>query len=260
VPEPPVVSLVIPAFREGEAILPTLRGLAAGVSSPFEALVVVDFVEDETVPVVEAFGTKDPRFRAVINTWGRGPAFAIRYGVAQCVAPVVVVTMADGSDLVSAIDPMVRGVQDGAVIVSGSRYMRGGSQQGGPVLKGLLSRAAGLTLWSLAHVGTHDATNSFKAYDARFLEEVGVESQQGFELGIELVAKARRLRRTVGEVPTTWVDRTEGTSNFRLRRWLPYYLAWYAYAFGARLTVDEVRGASGRGFITRRLVRTGRTT
>ena len=34
----------------------------------------------------------------------------------------------------------------------------------------------------------------------------------------------------VAEVPTTWTDRTAGTSRFRLFRWLPRYLRWYFFA------------------------------
>ena len=67
--------------------------------------------------------------------------------------------------------------------------MRGGYQYGGPLVKKALSRAAGLSLWYLARVGTHDATNGFKAYDAKFLKRVVIESRDGFEMGIEMVAK-----------------------------------------------------------------------
>ena len=79
---------------------------------------------------------------------------------------------------------------------------------GGPFLKSLLSRLAGLSLWLLARVGHRDATNSFKAYNAEFVRTVGIYSGAGFEIGIELVAKARRARLPVAEVPTIWFERT----------------------------------------------------
>ncbi len=50
-------------------------------------------------------------------------------------------------------------------------------------------------------MGTWDPTNSFKAYNRDFVREVGIDSDKGFEVGIELVAKARRLRLPVAEVP-----------------------------------------------------------
>ena len=106
---------------------------------------------------------------------------------------------------------------------------------GGPAFKSLLSRLAGNSLYWFARVGTRDATNSFKAYDREFVRRVGIESDTGFELGLEMVAKARRRRLPVAEIPTIWLDRTTGASTFQVWSWLPRYLRWYRYAFGPRL-------------------------
>jgi hypothetical protein len=92
-------------------------------------------------------------------------------------------------------------------------------------------------------VGTRDATNSLKAYDTQFVREVGIGSDTGFEIGIELVAKARRLRRPVAEIPTIWLERHTGTSRFQVVKWVPRYLDWYRFAFGPRLSLDELRAA-----------------
>jgi hypothetical protein len=97
-------------------------------------------------------------------------------------------------------------------------------------VKGLVSRTAGVSLQLLARVGTHDATNSFKAYSRAFVEAVGVESDAGFEIGIEMVAKAKRRGGRVVEIPTVWLDRTAGQSNFKVRQWIPRYLHWYLVA------------------------------
>ncbi len=70
--------------------------------------------------------------------------------------------------------------------------------------------------------------------------DVGIESDTGFEIGIELVAKARRLRRPVAEIPTIWLERAHGASNFKVVRWIPRYLRWYRFAFGPVLTVDQL--------------------
>jgi len=113
---------------------------------------------------------------------------------------------------------------------------------GGPLLKATLSRLAGRSLRTLAHVGTRDATNSFKAYSTEFVRQVGIDSRSGFEIGIELTAKAKRLRLPVAEIPTIWLDRQAGVSNFKVAKWVPSYVRWYRFAFGPRLTPDQVRG------------------
>ena len=133
------------------------------------------------------------------------------------------------------IDALARLVDRGVAIAAASRYARGGRYIGGPLVKSTLSRIAGLSLHFLARVGTRDATNSFKAYSTEFVRSVGIDSDEGFEVGLELVAKARRLRLPVAEIPTIWLERTSGQSNFKLQKWLPHYLRWYLYAFGPKL-------------------------
>jgi len=230
----PAVSVVIPVYNEGVGVVSVLERVSSAVTLPCEIVVVVDSPEDSTVPFVEEVGVRDSRVRVIVNTYGRGPANAIKFGIDCTMAPVAVVTMADGCDDPHQIDTLTRLVDRGVVVAAASRYARSGQQVGGPFLKGFISRLAGLTLYHFARVGTRDATNSFKAYSKAFIDKVGIESDQGFEIGIELVAKARRYRQPVAEIPTIWLDRAFGTSNFKLVAWLPRYIRWYFYAFGAK--------------------------
>jgi dolichol-phosphate mannosyltransferase len=247
----PQVSIVIPVYDEGTAVLPVLRRILDAVTLPCEVLVVHDTPQDCTMPVVQDYARRDPRVRPVLNTYGPGPANAIRYGIEQAAAPCAVVTMADGSDDPRQIDPLARLVERGVVIAGASRYMPGGQQVGGPGLKRLLSRTAGLSLYWLARIGLKDATNSFKAYSTDFVREVGIDSDAGFEIGLELAAKARRLRRPVAEIPTIWLDRQLGSSNFQLAGWIPDYLRWWRFAFGRRLTAEQIRRRSRSGDASR---------
>ncbi len=234
---------MVTAYNEGEAILAPLRRLLEAVTLPCEILVVVDSPDDTSFPWVEKLSRDDDRIRGVLNTFGPGPARAIRYGFAEAVAPVVVVTMADGCDDPHQIDSLARLVERGVVVAAASRYARGGQQIGAPLLKGMMSRAAGMSLRLFARVGTWDATNSFKAYSKEFVDTVGIESDAGFEVGIELVAKARRYRLPVAEIPTIWLERQSGVSNFKIRQWIPRYMRWYRFAFGRPIALEPETGA-----------------
>ena len=240
------VSVVIPAYNEGEGIVPVLERIFESVMLPCEALVVVDFEEDTTRPVVLRLAETEPRLRCLVSTYGRGPANAIRYGIDHASTPVVVVTMADGCDDARQIDELVRLIERGVVVAAASRYMAGGQQVGGPLVKGMLSALAGRSLHLAARVGTRDATNSFKAYSAAFVQAVGIDSRDGFEIGIELTAKAKRLRLPTAEIPTIWLERQGGMSNFQVAAWLPKYLRWYRLAFGRQLTLEELRSRIGK--------------
>jgi dolichol-phosphate mannosyltransferase len=244
--EPPRVSVVVPAHNEGSDIIPVLDRIFESVRLQCEVLVVVDSPDDGTVPVVTGYADKEPRLHCIVNTYGPGPANAIRYGIAAAAAPVAVVTMSDGCDDPRQIDELARLVDRGVAVAAASRYMPGGQQVGGPLLKGLLSKAAGRSLALFARIGTRDATNSFKAYSTEFVRKVGIDSRAGFEIGIELTAKARRMRMPVAEIPTIWLDRQAGVSNFKIAQWIPGYLRWYRFAFGPRLTAEQIR-ATGHG-------------
>jgi dolichol-phosphate mannosyltransferase len=109
--------------------------------------------------------------------------------------------------------------------------MAGGRMVGCPWLKALFVRAGNFTLYHLARLPTRDASNGFRLFSRRTLDEIAVESDRGFCYSIELLVKCHRLGWRIGEVPARWIERTHGPSRFRVLRWLPAYLCWYAYAF-----------------------------
>jgi dolichol-phosphate mannosyltransferase len=232
-----VLSVVIPVYNEGENVVPTLQGVVERTHMrPLEVLVVHDFDEDTTVPVVKRLQAEMPELRLHRNTLGRGVLNAMKSGLRAARAQYVVITMGDGSDDANDIDAMYGLATSGADVVAGSRYMTGGRQLGGPLFKRTMSRAAGLSLHWLGGVPVHDATSNFRLYSKRLLNQVTIESTGGFELGIELTVKAHLLGLRVAEVPTTWRDRTAGTSRFQLWQWLPRYLKWYRAGMTGRFS------------------------
>lgn len=237
----------MPVYNEPENIGPVLRRIETHVSTPHVVLVVYDFDEDTTVPVVQELQSKFRQVQLLRNDLGRGVLNAMRAGISAATSPLVLIAMADGSDEVEQIDAMVALAQSGADIVAASRYMRGGRQTGGPLVKRTLSRLAGLSLHWFGGLPIHDATNNFRLYRAAFLESLTIESTGGFELAIELSVKAALSGRRLAEIPTTWRDRTAGQSRFQLRAWLPRYLRWYLHLFRGRLlNAPLVRNASER--------------
>lgn len=232
----PDYSVVVPVYNEGPNIGAFCRAAREQLPGNHEVLIVYDFEGDNTPAAVAALAAeqKPVNLRLVHNTLGRGVRWAIEAGMRAARGPVVLVTMADLSDDFSNVGQMVALAAAGAEVVSGSRYMQGGKQIGGPVVKSLLSRMAGLSLRWLTGLPTHDPTNSFKAYRRDFLQRTPIESSEGFCLGLELTVKAHFGGCRVEEVPATWRDRTAGKSRFKLVKWLPKYLRWYLWALRRR--------------------------
>jgi glycosyltransferase involved in cell wall biosynthesis len=222
--------IVIPVYNEGANFPSLWAEICSKVRSKFTAFVVYDFDEDDTLPAVQTIIEKgENRLRLVKNNIRNGVVGAILTGFNQVEHGPVLVVMADLSDDLGQVDSMLALYRQGYHIVVGSRYMKGGSIEGGPWLKQFLSRIAGLTLHWFRGIPTHDATNAFKIYDRDVLKSI--ESQRGFELNLELTAKAFLAGYRIAEVPSRWRDRSRGQSRFRLWAWLPHYLRWYFYAF-----------------------------
>jgi len=76
--EHPRVSVVVPAYNEGDQVISVLDRLFESVRLPCEVLLVVDSADDTTVPVAEEYAQKEPRLKCLVNTYGRGPANAIQ--------------------------------------------------------------------------------------------------------------------------------------------------------------------------------------
>jgi len=68
--ETPRVSVVVPAYNEGEHITPVLDRIFESVRLQCEVLVVVDSADDDTVPVVTRYADKEPRLRCIVNSYG----------------------------------------------------------------------------------------------------------------------------------------------------------------------------------------------
>jgi glycosyltransferase involved in cell wall biosynthesis len=226
----PLVSIVAPVYNEAENIAQFVRGIEANILEPHETLIIYDFPEDNTIPVIKSMGEEAKNVRLVHNTLGKGVLNAIKAGFAASKGDVIVFMAADCADEPADVPPMVKLIREGADVVAGSRYMPGGAQHGKKLFKQFLSKFAGLTLHHFAGLPTHDATNNFRAYSRRVIE-LPIETTASFALGIELVVKAHARGWVIKEIPSTWKDRVGGESRFRLFAWLPEYLKWYFMAY-----------------------------
>ena len=224
------LNIVIPVYNESENIIHTISEIENKISTPYQITIIYDFEDDDTLPAIKDIVEERKNIRIIKNKYGRGVLKAIKTGF-DCVDDgVILVIMADMSDDLGNVERMLDKINDGYEIVCGSRYMKGGKQIGGPKIKKLLSRLAGVSLHYLTGIPTHDVTNSFKMYTKKAIKKIEIESDGGFEIGMEVLIKAYFDGLKIGEVPCIWKDRSRGESRFKIIRWLPKYLKWYFYA------------------------------
>ena len=224
------IALIIPIHYEQNNVARLLKNISLKIKIPIILYFIYDDDEDPTLKVISE-NIKNYNFQTKIlkNKLGTGALNAIKTGLSNFHEEACIIIMADGSDDLSSINGMYGLFCQGFHIVCASRYMRNGRQNGGNIIKKTLSYLAGQSLYYLTSLPTHDATNSFKLYSKKVIDQISIESQGGFEIGIEILAKTHVLNFAITEVPTIWNDRYEGTSKFKLWKWLPYYLKWYFY-------------------------------
>src|ERR1017187_6240525 len=197
---PPRLAIVIPVYNEGANILRTLQSIARAVTTPKRALICYDREDDDTLSAIrnkrETFGDLAIDF---VRNRGRGARSAVLSGFAASKAPFAVFLPADDDYNAGIVDAMLACAETGCDIVCASRFMAGGSMVGCPWLKALHVRTGNFTLYHLARLPTRDASNGFRLFSRRTMDEIAVESDRGFCYSIELLGKCYRLRRGAGE-------------------------------------------------------------
>lgn len=228
----PRLDIIIPVYNEGANIVPTMHALARDVKTPSRILICYDREDDDTLPAIKCNGEV---LKALTITFvrnrGRGAHGAVLTGFSASDAPFVLVFPADDDYNAGILDSMAAEAASGCDIVCASRFMAGGAMVGCPWLKAFLVRAANFTLYHLARLPTHDASNGFRLFSRRTIDGIAIESDRGFSYSIELLVKCHRLGWRIGEVPARWFQRAHGASRFHVIKWLPGYLRWYLYAF-----------------------------
>ena len=215
-------SLIIPCKEEGENFLTILKRFEENIKDDTEVIIILDSEEDSTYQFIQKSNTKA---RIEINQ-NEGVASAINHGIQVANGKYICVAMGDGSDDPTQVEELLMLVERGLSIAVASRYSRGGQFIGNKNLKYLLSKYSGKFLNLFFSLNTKDPTNMFKAYNKEFLERVGIESDNGFTLGLEMIVKAKLNNYKVGEIPTIWIDRNFGESKFKFKKFLPSYIYW----------------------------------
>jgi hypothetical protein len=240
----PDLSIVVPAYREsGNVALVCGRLLEAIENGAVEAeiLVVDDASPDDTYAMAIAQMWRSPRIRALTKTLPRGMGFAIRHGLMQSRAPIVAITMGDGSDEVSQIPAMFRKVRDeGYALVIGSRYRRRENYEAVPRLYRFWSAVFRFTTALLIGLRLRDYTNAFRVFRKSILEKRGIEGR-GFEISPEITFKAWYFTGKVAEHDVRHLKRSSGQSTFSFLRAGPGY--------GLMLVKAVVCRVTGRWFV-----------
>jgi len=223
------ITLIVPVYNEEENILPFLTEVKSRLRLPHRIIIVFDDDRDGTLKRRQEILQLDPTILFLKNEHGRGVINAFKTGFSNASTRYIVPIMADLSDTPETIAAMHDKICEGYDLVVASRYCPGGKKIGGPFIKYLLSLTANITLHKLTKIPIHDMTNAFIMHKKEILDKINIRSTGGFEITMELIARACILGCKITEVPTTNRERAAGKSNFKFMQWILKHLYWYFY-------------------------------
>lgn len=223
------VSLIIPVYNEEHNIVPLIEEIKEKVSAKYKAYVIYDFEEDTTLRKMEEIQSKHSNIYFVKNQFGGNVIGAFKTGFKIADAKYITPIMADLSDMPETVDKLHQKIKEGFDLVVASRYMPGGDKIGGPRIKKFLSKFMNGLLFHLTDLAIHDTTNAFIMYRKESIMNLHIKSTGGFEITMEIIAKAYENNWRITEVPTINRERFSGQSKFRIVQWSFNYLYWFFY-------------------------------
>ena len=225
------LEIVIPIYNEGNRVIELLNQFEKIIKTHFRVLLCYDNKDDNIFNHKSEL--KKFKFSVLlVQNPSKGPCTAVKEGLYYGNSDCVIVYPADDFLNINIIDEMYILFKNDCDIVVASRFIKGGSMKGCPLVKSILVRLASSTLYILSSIPVRDASNGFRLFSRRLLNTVNVESKVGFAYSLELLSKCNRLKLKIKEIPAQWEERSVGSSRFKIIKWLPGYLRWYFYGLG----------------------------
>jgi dolichol-phosphate mannosyltransferase len=232
----PELTIVIPAYRERDNVLPLLSALDQALPGyDWEAIFVVDDAFDGTEDLVRARAQQDPRVRVLHRIGRRGLASACIEGMLASSAPYLAVIDADLQHDETLLPALLQKMSGGeADIVVASRYMEGAST--GDLATGRV-RASRMAS-AISRLLTRDLTDPMSGFfmvRRSFLEQVVRRLYgRGFKILLDLIAAARGKARIV-EMPYRMRSRLHGESKLSARVIAEFFMLILYHLFGRLL-------------------------
>jgi dolichol-phosphate mannosyltransferase len=231
---PGLLSVVIPAHDEEGRIAQTVSAIYGGLSAAkikHEILVVNDSSRDRTEQVLIDLESQIPTLRHINNAPPNGFGFAVRAGLSAFKGDAVAIVMADASDRPEDLVAYYRKLEEGYDCAFGSRFIPGASVVDYPWPKLFMNRLANFFIRILFWMSYNDVTNAFKMYRRSVIAGVQPLLAYHFNLTVELPLKAIVRGYRFAVVPTSWYNRTEGVSKFKIKEMGSRYLFIVFYCY-----------------------------
>ena len=223
------LDIVIPVYNEDENIVSLIKKLDEEIACNFKILICYDSESDRTLKHLKNKNIIKKEIVFIKNP-SQGPNSAIIEGIRSSKAEIILIYMADDFENIKLINRMINLIEEGNDLIIPSRFVPGGQMLGAKKIKKTITLIGSYLIYYIARIPFKDCTNAFKMFSAKLKNKINLESKIGFTFALELVIKSYSLNLKILEIPSSWVDLENRKSNFKVFKWLPYYIYWLTYA------------------------------
>lgn len=213
----PYLSVIIPAYKEGERIGRNLLEIEKYFNDKnyeWEVVVVVDGSPDNTAEIARNYGSHLKNLKVIDNKENHGKGYVVRQGLLEAKGKYRVFLDADGSTSISHLDKFLPEFKNGFDVVIGSRAIQGAFVQiHQPKIREIMGKSGNLAIKAVLGLWKYPDTQcGFKMLSDRAAEAVAsrmVVDRFGFDF--ELIKLAEVLGFKIKQMPVRWLNE-EGTT------------------------------------------------
>jgi len=208
----PYLSVIIPAYKEGERIGRTLLEIEkylSGRNFNYEVLVVDDGSPDNTSEIAKNYSAQIRNLRVIKNKKNHGKGFVVRQGLLEAKGKYRLFMDADGSTSITHLDKFLPEFKKGYDLVIGSRDIEGAFIQiHQPKHKEIMGDLGNwairlvLGLWKFP-----DTQCGFKIMTDKAAKEIAsrmVVDRFGFDF--EMIILAKKMGFKIKQMPVRWLN------------------------------------------------------
>ncbi len=232
------IDLIIPTYNESENIAQLIRQFLS-IHSYVHIIIADSDSPDGTVNIIRKHFPNNEKIHILEceRKQGRGAAIAEAYKWIKKNSPASLIATADADFSHSPNDfPTLLNEVQNADVVIGSRYLKQSKIIGWPLSRKIFSASANLLARILLHIGIRDYTNGYRLFNRSALDSLNINKldADGFIMLSQELTQWHTNKLKIVEVPTTFVNRVRGTSNFRPKLIIESLLVIFKTAWHAR--------------------------